>query len=329
MEHIHEVIEDIRTLSDGYVFRDGYCFTVGSKGNVYDAIVVKNPGACRLWSPKLGTSGLSLEEHIQLINEYQLERAEVVAEDIGFLRRCPSLKYVTVHLGDNAPDGADLSALYEMPNLKELCCRLQYGGPTEPKSTMLDYAKIPQLRDVSISGKGHRNYEQLRNLEKFWMTENKDHRDFTDLSDSVGLKRMDFIQCGFRSLRGIERYQNLQWLSMTYMRSLEDISDLVSIKDSLRALALEGCPKIRDFFCLYELTNLEHLELMGSNEIPDLDFLKNMPNLKTFSFSVTVKSNDITPCLQVPYVWMKRGRREYNLRPKDMPENRTSGFELK
>lgn len=328
MEHIHEVIKDFGVLAWGYVFRDGYCFTAGSRSNVYDAIVVKNPNQCEVWSPKLGSSGRSLEEHIQLINDCQLERAEIVAEDIGFLRDCLSLKYIVLHLGDDAQDKMDLSALYELPKLESVCCRLQYGGPLEPKSTVLDYSRMPQLREVALSGKGHRGYTSLKRLEKLSLSENKEHRDFTDFRECAELKRMDLLQCGFRSLKGIGRFQKLQWLSLTYQRLLEDISELVCVKDSLRALHLEGCPKIKDFSCLRSLHKLEHLSLMGSNEIPDLEFLKAMPNLKTFSFSVTVKSNDITPCLDVPYVWMKKGRKSYNLRPKDMPQGKTSGFEL-
>ena len=328
MEHVHEVIEDFGVLGWGYVFRDGYCFTAGSQSNVYDAIVVKNPGNCQVWSPKLGTSERTLEEHIQLIHEYQLKWAVIVAEDIGFLRECPSLEYVVLHLGDNAPDRMDLSALYELPKLESISCRLQYGGPLEPKRTVLDYGRMPKLREVSLSGKGHRGYPSLKHLEKMQLSENKEHRDFMDFAECAELKRIDLLQCGFRSLEGIGQFQKLQWLSLTYLRSLEDISELVCVKDSLRALAVEGCPKITDFSCLKELHKLEHLELMGSNEIPDLEFLKAMPNLKTFSFSVTVTSNDITPCLGVPYVWMKKGRKSYNLRQKDMPQGKTSGFEL-
>lgn len=329
MKHIHEVIEDYSVLAWGYVFRDGYCFTAGSQSNVYDAIVVKNPAQCQIWSPKLGSSERSLEEHIQLINDHQLERAVIVAEDIGFLRDCPSLKHIVLHLGDDAQDKMDLSALYELPKLESISCRLQYGGPRELKSTVLDYSRMPQLREIALSGKGHRGYNSLKYLEKLSLSENKEHRDFTDFAECAQLKRIDLLQCGFRSLKGIKRFQKLQWLSLTYLRSLEDISELVCAKDSLRVLALEGCPKIKDFSCLKELHKLEHLQLMGSNDIPDLDFLKAMPNLKTFSFSVTVKSNDITPCLTVPYVWMKKGRKSYNLRPKDMPQRKTSGFELK
>ena len=39
-----------------------------------------------------------------------------------------------------------------------------------------------------------------------------------------------------------------------------------------------------------ELKNLELLELSGSNELPNLSFIKELKNLKTFIFSMNVKN---------------------------------------
>ena len=69
------------------------------------------------------------------------------------------------------------------------------------------------------------------------------------------------------------------------------------VKGTLKALRVENCPKIQDFSVLGELENLELLELAGSNTLPNLDFLKTMKNLKTFTFSMNVLDGNLDPCL--------------------------------
>ena len=92
------------------------------------------------------------------------------------------------------------------------------------------------------------------------------------------------------------------------------------VKKTLRALRIENCPKISDFSLLEELVNLELLELSGNNELPNLNFLKAMKNLKTFIFSMNVKDGDLSPCMVVPRVHSKKDRRHYNLKDKDLPK---------
>ena len=70
---------------------------------------------------------------------------------------------------------------------------------------------------------------------------------------------------------------------------------------------------------LGKLENLELLQLSGSNELPSLDFLKTMKNLKTFVFSVNVADDDLTLCRNLSYVYSERNRKHYNLKDSDMP----------
>ena len=70
---------------------------------------------------------------------------------------------------------------------------------------------------------------------------------------------------------------------------------------------------------LGKLENLELLQLSGSNELPSLDFLKTMKNLKTFVFSVNVADGDLTLCRNLSYVYSERNRKHYNLKDSDMP----------
>ena len=112
-------------------------------------------------------------------------------------------------------------------------------------------------------------------------------------------------------------------MSLQYIRNLYDINALSKIAKSLKILVIENCPKIKEFSCLYDLTELEHLELFGINKLPNLSFLSKMTKLKTFSFSMEVEDGDLTPCLEVPYVCCEKGKTHYNLKDKDLPKRKT------
>ena len=59
------------------------------------------------------------------------------------------------------------------------------------------------------------------------------------------------------------------------LKRLEDISALEHIAESVEALCISGCPKVKDFSVLEKLVNLRHLELTGRNEISSLSFFES------------------------------------------------------
>ncbi|MBQ1272180.1 MAG: hypothetical protein IIY12_01630, partial [Clostridia bacterium] len=95
--------------------------------------------------------------------------------------------------------------------------------------------------------------------------------------------------------------------------------EIVKAAKSLRALTICKCSKIKDFSFLSQLTNLEYLQLEGSNILPDLKFLDQLPNLKTLRIEMQVSDGDLTPCLRLSNVWFKKIYKHYNLKKKDLP----------
>ncbi len=328
MENLNDAVFDFDF--NHCIYRNGFVFTsVTEPANVLDGIVIRNPQNCDCWSPKKSFSECSLEEHIDFINEHKLEKAFVIAEDINFITACPSLKYIIVIPADTAHDNFDYSPLYQMPEIKYLSCATAYGGISEPCAATIDYSKINGLRELDMHGKGHLNYSKIQTLESIKLYENKTIKDFREIGHNASLKRVWFTQTNINSLQGINSLCDLQELSINYSRSLQDITDLSGVADSLRSLCVENCPEITDFSCLHKLINLEHLELFGKNELPDLSFLKSMKKLKTFSFSMSVADCDLQPCMNVPYVYLAKGKKQYNLKDKDLPKIiPEQGFEL-
>lgn len=128
------------------------------------------------------------------------------------------------------------------------------------------------------------------------------------------------MQCGLRTLDGIEKHKELRSLALCHNRSLNDISALSGIGNSLQTLVIEGCSKISDFEVLSTLVKLEHLQLYRSNALPTLSFLKDMPNLKTFTFTMNVEDGDLTLCKNIPYASCKN-RKHFNLKDAQLPKN--------
>lgn len=318
MNSLNEVIERINPSR--CVFRKGYAFTsVYGPANIFDGIVIRIPTEAERKSPWKNYSDHSLAEHIAFINRHGLEKALIVTDDISFITQCPTLKYLEIRPLDTAADGFDFSPLYDMPEIRGLTCKTVYG-PGERFCSTVDYSRVRGLRYVLARGKGHQNYHQAEDLERLWIQLDKSHKDFREISRSRNLKEVDLLQCAIRALDGIEEHQQLQSLGLTALRSLEDVSAVVHVRDTLRALSIQNCPRVTDFSWLPELTNLEYLSLLGKNQLPNLAFLNKMQKLKCFTFSMEVMSRDITPCLQVPYAWMEKGKKEYNLKDKDLPK---------
>lgn len=317
---LKQIVTDFSVIRRGYLVRDGYVFTSWrDRPKVYDVLVIKHPNNARGNTRMYPNASHSLEEHIRLIREENIERAHIIADDISFITECPALKMISIDPANSAESGFDYSPLYSVPEIKELSCRTIYGDKEE-KICSIDYSKVSGLIDLGVYGKGHLNYDCLDTLENFWVSNIKNCDNLYQISRSRELKELTILQCGIKSLDGIEQYQKLQSLDLSYNRSLRDISMLGKVSKSLRLLNIEACAKIADFTCLYDLTNLEHLTLNGSNKLPNLEFLKGMTQLKTFTFSMEVIDGDLSPCLQIPYVSCGKNKKWYTLKDKDMPK---------
>lgn len=169
-----------------------------------------------------------------------------------------------------------------------------------------------------ISGKGHLNYEKIKSL-KVLSISDYPKRDLIGMFSSIQLDTLSITQCKINSLDGIEQSSCMQCVYFRYNRSLHDISALRKVKHTLKALRIENCPKIEDFSVLSELDNIELLELTGKNELSDLKFINHMKSLKTFICNMNVLDGDLTPCLDLSYVYIGKNRKHYNLKDKDMP----------
>ena len=292
-------------VTDDFYFKDDY-------------LVILSPFDVVWESPILARSQKTLEEHIQYIQENQFEKVYIVADDIAFLRQCPTITSLKIIPAYSAAK-FDYSPIYDMPNLKELNCQTVYGHKDALKADV-DYSHFPSLQCVYASGaKGHRNLESVKGLRHLYLGQGQPASKALIGFDFSELEKLDLCQSPIRSLNGIDQAACIQKLSLSYCRSLEDVAALASVGKTLTSLEIESCGKIKDFSWLYHLPNLENLVLFGSNTLPNLDFLESMPNLKSFRFTMNALDGDLGLCQNIPYVYCKN-RKHYNLKNEDLPK---------
>ena len=318
LNELMQPIYDFSYIHNACVNRDGFIFYLGDTPSVYDQLIMRNPVDTKLWSPRPDTSSRTLEEHIQLVNKYQLEKVIVICNDLSFILRCPSIKQLTVYPSDDAGGNFDYAPLYQMPNLRDVSLTMSCGR-SEDHWYSIDYTKFNRLVSINACGKGHDGYESVPTLETLRLSNNKKHINLENISCSPILKNLQLIQCNTQTLDGIGSYPKLETIELYYNRSLQDISALTETANSLKGLYIEACPKIKDFSALNSLINLEHLQLYGNNSLPNLDFLQNMQKLKTFTFTMNVEDGDLSCCLTLPYASCKN-RRHYNLKDSQLPK---------
>ena len=311
-----DVISDAKILGERYIDRSGFIFTsLTHPGNIYDAIFIKKVQNERGFFRGFPNSKRTLEEHIQFIKKNNLKKAVILADDLEFLTRVPMSKHLSITIGKDV-SRIDYTPLYTMPEVLSLGIGRE---DFEPLSMPVDYSKIKGLVDVGVSAKEDFNYEKIETLKSLKVSDWR-KKDLKALFVSKQLDTLSMIQCGMHSLDGIEQSDCMQCVYLHYNRSLRDINALNRVKKSLKALRIENCPKIEDFSILSELENLELLELTGKNTLPSLNFIRNMKNLKTFTFTMNILDGDLTPCLNLDYVYSAKNRKHYNLKDEDLPK---------
>lgn len=264
----------------------------------------------------------SIERYLAYILQHHIEQADVVCENLELLQHFPMLKFLRITPSAKA-ESFDFSPLYSMPCVRSLNCRNQFGLRMQHTST-IDYSNIQGLESLFVGvNKGTVNYNCIEGLKSLSVGGyiGKNH-DLSDLFVSTELDTLNLLECKTRSLDGIGISPKLQCLYISYNRSLESIKALKDVRSTLRSLRITNCPKIQDFSVLYDLENLELLELSGSNSLPSLDFIKKMKNLKTFIFSMNVLDGDIAPCLELSYVYSERNRKHYNYNDAELPKGK-------
>ena len=315
-----EIISDAASLINGFVIRKGFMFTSITKpANVFDAIVIRHPKDVRCYDYRMDMCFRTLDEHINFINQHKIEKALIITSDISFLEKCPTLQILRIIPANESRNSFSYQPLYSLPRIKGLQCSTVYGDREEFSAT-IDYSKIRDIESIAVSGNGHINFHKIKTLKTLGIS-GYTECDLTNMYSSAELDTLMAIQCKISSLNGIGISNKMQCLYLYNNRVLQDISALEEVSHTLRVLKIDNCPKITDFSVLSKLKNIEVLQLSGSNTLPNISFIKDMDNLKSFVFSMNVANGDLQPCIRLTYVQSEIDRRYYNYKNKELPKN--------
>lgn len=224
------------------------------------------------------------------------------------------LKYLDI---SNYTGDVEKSFIFEFPKLEGLAISLFHDS-----SFVLDCSKLPKSLyslNLSVWSKKHIiNIEALNDtdLEVLYVAD-FDEKDLTKLSGLTKLKGLSVTRSKIKSLKGIESLTNLENLSLGAVRSLTDISDIITLQ-KLERLEFDICWKLKDFSPIGELQSLKELRLLDCKNLESIKFVKNMPNLKRLSTLGTTIINDYdtTPAENIP-VFFGSQNNKYN---KQYPE---------
>jgi len=192
--------------------------------------------------------------------------------DYSIINRLHKLK--KLGFADNKIDTIDLT---NFPDLESLACEFS------PRLIGLDSCK--KLKSIVITGYKSKS------------------KDLTNLAEFEQLTELYLFQTDIVSLKGIERFKNLQKLQILSATKLESIVDLKYLPNCLVEIEIEKCKKINDFESLGHLRSIKRLLLLDCGEIKNLSFVKKLPNLKFLSFGRTnVLDGDLSYCEGINYV---------------------------
>ena len=211
-------------------------------------------------------------------------------KDLEFLANFPSLLYLEIR----GPAPLRAGCLDGLENLRGLYLE-------EPKSG-IDFARFPLLeRYVGGWHPDHRNLAGCRELRslRLWAF-NPPSGDLAPLAGILRLEELEINQTQIDSLAGMERLEDLRYLTVSRASRLESLDALAACA-GLRELSMSGAKRIRSYLPLARLPRLRQLKLTGCTPMESLAWTAGMEHLDFFSFVDTdVRDGDLTPLLQLP-----------------------------
>ncbi|MFB9328274.1 hypothetical protein ACFFSY_20280 [Paenibacillus aurantiacus] len=257
--------------------------------------------------------GDRIQEYVNYINTNNT--ASIAINDsfydkttLDFLKDCGDVKKVNI-ISSNIEDYSGLNSLV---NLQVLFL----GDPI----TKVDVSKFSNLEalyvDINKNVIGIENCKSLKIL-NMWKYKPKS-KDLTLLSDLINLEQLEIFQSTITSLKGIRAFSKISKLGLYYCSKLESVNQLNWENGShLIELSIESCKNIQDADQLHNLNKLEKLTFTDNGQIPSIQFIKNLPQLKHFVFmGTTVNDGILNYCQGLDYVAFT-DKKHYTQKMKD------------
>lgn len=242
--------------------------------------------------------------------------------DINFLRSCPNVDKVSVESMN-----IDYLGLHSLNNLKALHLDNNF---TKGFHSELNLAEFDKLELLSIGNwdkniKGLNECRSLKSL-RLWKYKPKGG-DLQELSCLSDLEVLVLTHAAISSLKGCGELKKLQSLQLYYIKFLEMIDEIERISGSLKNLRVNHCKNIKNHEYVACLKNLILLDFSECGEIPTINFIKKMDNLKSFIFiNTNIIDGDLSPCVGLEHVGFF-DKKHYSHKFREFKQNYDDGLQ--
>lgn len=244
-----------------------------------------------------------LQECINYINDNTIKKVDITSPryqgiDVEFLKFCPEIEDISL----NSELLQDISGITYLKSLKTLS--LSESTVIDGKNA-IDLGEFLQLETLYLTwSKKITGINKLLNLKKLTIRKYKPKsKDLEELTPLTNLKKLTLIQSNIVNLNGISKLERLSTVELNRLRKLNTLSDIDKLSKCLTTLDIELCKNIEDITTIESLECLETLAIVNCGDIPSIEFIKPLSNLKAIIFLETnILDGNLSPCLGINYV---------------------------
>lgn len=221
------------------------------------AIKLEDLNILHLWD------GFGISEAVKFINEGKADGINFnftknFPSNINEVKNSLALKYLQIN---DYTWEFDYSAINYLSSLECLCIYT-----TDKKE--INYSNYPNLKKTALYWRPKaKSLFECKHLESLFIGKYTEH----DLSSFEGLNNLKFLRINtgsVRSLKGIEKLQNLEKLWLAQATKLENISGVEKLQN-LKTLWIDNCKNIKNFEVLKGLKTTIDLKIFGTTSKPD------------------------------------------------------------
>lgn len=260
-----------------------------------------------------------MEKYISYINNQKVKAVYLCnlyfnLDNIDFFKDCNSIEKLNL----NCSSIDNYNGLYYLQNLKELMLS------ESRKVVDVDLERIPQLEILSIDmkNKSITGLDKIEHLKKLDLCHyNPKSRDLTGLQLRSAISSLSLVQSSIETLKGCEKFINLEHLECFYLPKLYDIGDIQNNRKTLKILRFEVCKKIVNHEQVAKLCELKQLTFCNCGDIESIEFIDEMPQLQVFVFLKTnIIDGNLYPCERLDYVAFTN-KKHYSHKGSDFKNN--------
>lgn len=221
------------------------------------AINLENLNILHLWD------GAGVSEAVKLINDgkangINFNFTKNFPSNINEVKNALGLKYLQIN---DYTWEFDYTAMNYLSSLECL-----YIYTTDKKE--INYSNYPYLKKTALYWRPKaKSLFECKHLESLFIGKYTEH----DLSSFEGLNNLKSLRINtgsVRSLKGIEKLQNLEKLWLAQPTKLENINGVEKLQN-LKSLRIDNCKNIKDFEVLKDLKTIIDLKISGTTPKPE------------------------------------------------------------